>query len=178
MQIRAYVTPESSNAVRLRFEGLKSAIPKQLSLGIKAATIFTLSLIKREVLSGQFVRRVSGNLSRSGMARMESDTVGVVEFGREAPYARFVSDGTRAHEIHGNPLAFVAAAGAIMQSAFVSARSRRSIMKQNTVFARVVHHPGTAPTHFAEIGLAMATPEIRRIVQERVNRGIKGDSNE
>lgn len=171
------VTLKGEQALKARVRGVQQALPKALSSGIRAATIFTESLYKRDVLSGQIVARRSGNLSRSTFHEFPSEYRGIIGWGREAPYAAGVNDGTRPHEIRGNPLAFVPAAGAIRASAFVSGRNMNKVLAQNTAFATVVHHPGTAPTNFVRLGLAMATPEIRHIVSDRVIAAIgKGKS--
>lgn len=197
---------KKASVVLQRLKKVQVAVPRQLSAGVRAATIFTESLFKREILSGQVVMRRSGNLSRATFHEFPSKFRGVIGWGKEASYAAFVNDGTRPHLIapkNAKALAFVPSgvAAAIRGSAFASMRSSefsaaaklagsgvvgnfgriggnsrriKAAMRENTAFAMVVHHPGTAPTRFAQIGLAMATPDIRRIVNEYIANAVKG----
>lgn len=176
MQFNLQVTRESEQAVKVAIDNAGKRIVQGLKSGVRAAGIYVASYIKRELLSGWPVFRRSGNMSRAVFSRMEGDAVSVVGVGPEAPYARFVNDGTRPHLIsarNGGVLAFTPAAGAIRASAFVSPRSISKVINQNVVFARVVHHPGTAPRKFMELGLTASLSEIYRIIKDRVARLMK-----
>lgn len=78
------------------------------------------------------------------LARVPGGALG--EFGAYTQYASFVNDGTRAHEIHGNPLlTFKSSSG-------------------QWVTVAMVHHPGTEPDGFMDRGYIKAeTVMIREI---------------
>src|SRR4029077_11077458 len=99
MLLTVEVTQESRRALGVKLQGAQDGLRSGLRAGINAATIFLATHIKRDFLSGQVVNRITGNLSRAVFSKMESDTVGVVGVGAEAPYARYVNDGTAPHVI-------------------------------------------------------------------------------
>src|SRR5689334_19451252 len=85
--------------LRIKLDSAKREIPRGVTAGIKAALINLSSYIKANKLSGQAARNITGNLRRSVFWRMDSALSGSVAIGREAPYGRFVNDGTRPHQI-------------------------------------------------------------------------------
>lgn len=155
------VTPESQNALRIKLDRGKTGIVKGLRAGIYAATIHLSTVIKRDYLSGQVVNRRTGNLSRAIFAKMESDTVGVVGVGKEAPYGRFINDGSAPHVITA-----------------VNAKALRFVVNGNTLFRKSVNHPGIKARHFMQDALKESVTRISQIINERVNRGAKGESIE
>lgn len=96
--------------------------------------------------TGTLANQIEGRVTSS--SGMSAD--GILE--SRAPYSSWVADGTRPHEIrprNGEVLAFQSGGG--------------------TVFARVVHHPGTAPHDFMKRGELAAgltlESEMNRIVE-------------
>lgn len=171
--IHVKVDRASETAVLIAVDNASKGVARATTSGIHAGTIHLTSIIKRDLLSGQMLNRRSGNLSRAIIGRMESPTLGVVGVAKEAPYAEALHDGSRPHMIEAKPgkmLAFVPSgvAHAIRGSGFVSARSVRKALAQNVIFRKRVFHPGNPPFPFMEIGLAMATPRIRQLVEERI----------
>jgi hypothetical protein len=79
------------------------------------------------------------------LARVPGGALG--EFGAYTSYASFVNDGTRAHEIHGNPfLTFKNAGG-------------------QWVTVAMVHHPGTQADHFMDRGAIRAEAVMIREIE-------------
>jgi hypothetical protein len=148
---------DRSLSVKLRTA--KEGVPSGLSKGIYAATISTASHIKRDLLSGQLVNRRSGNLSRAIYTKMESPFVGVIYVGKEAPYGRWINDGSAPHIIRA-----------------VHAQALHFVVNGADIFRKSVRHPGTKATHFMEEGLSSWKPEIIRIVTRHVTAGLKGQN--
>lgn len=170
------VTQESQRALRVRLDGSRANLQRALSAGIQAATIQLASILKRDFLSGQLVNRRTGNLSRAVFTKMIDDLTGVVGVGKEAPYARFVNDGTRPHIIaarNAKALAFHVN-GFYTSYTSNAGITRQAYNKGDLIFRKVVHHPGTKPRHFMEAALAAAKPEIQRIIEAHVSSAMKG----
>lgn len=159
--ITVTVTPESQRALKVKLDNAKKGVQTGLRSGINAAIISLESSIKKDYLSGQLANAITGNLRRSVFSRMVDDRNGLVGVGAEAPYAIFVNDGTRPHIIEAR-----------------NAKALRFEMGGNVLYRRMVNHPGTKPTLFMETALKDNTPSILRIIQERVNRGVKGQGVE
>lgn len=173
--IDVQVTEQSQRAVRVRLDAHRAGVARGLSAGINAATIHLASVIKRDYLSGQLVNRRTGNLSRAVFSKMVDATTGVVGVGAEAPYARFINDGTAPHVItaHG---AIVAAAGraGLDVKGISGPRALRFVMNGQVMFRQSVMHPGIRARHFMETALEAAMPDIQRIVAQRVNAAVMG----
>jgi hypothetical protein len=150
------VTEQSQRALAIKLDRAKDGVRRGLSKGIEAAALSLTSHIKVDLLSGQLVGRRSGNLSRSIFSKMESETSAVVYVGKEAPYGKFVNDGTAAHVITA-----------------VNVKALHFYIGGREIFAKSVNHPGTKPTHFMEEGLASWRTEIVRIIGNYVNRGAR-----
>lgn len=159
--ISVEVTQESQTALRIKLDRAKSGIVKGLRAGIQAATIHLSTVIKRDYLSGQVVNRRTGNLSRAVFTRMESDTTGIVGVGKEAPYGRFVNDGTLPRVITA-----------------VNAKALRFVINGNVLFRKSVNHPGIRARHFMEDALSSDRMNIQQIIADRVNSGVKGQGVE
>jgi hypothetical protein len=144
-------------SLSIKLRAARTGVPAGLSKGVQAATISLASHIKRDLLSGQVVHRRSGNLSRGVHDRMESEFVGVVYVGAEAPYGKYVNDGTRPHVITA-----------------VRAKALHFFVNGAEFFRKSVHHPGTKPTQFMEKGLASWRPQIVKIITRYVTAGLKG----
>src|SRR6478609_4412761 len=144
---------EGVDSLRITIQHKTEGIREGLERGVKRATIGLESFYKTDVLNGQIVKSHSHNLARSTHHDYPDRFTGVVSWGAEAPYAVMVDGGTRAHIIearNAQALTFTPNAGAIRASAFARSAGIRKTLQANMVFARSVHHPGTAPTHFAE----------------------------
>lgn len=170
-----------ANTMVFQLQERSKGIERALALGIRAGTIHLQTVLKRDVLSGQVLNRRSGNLSRAVFTKMDTPLSGFVGIGKEAKYARYLEDGSRPHIIlpkNGKYLVFTPGAGAIRSSAFVSKRSVARIIKQNRVFAKGVNHPGNPPYHFIRLALTMATPGIRQIIADRLQKTATGKAAE
>lgn len=159
MNITVTLDPASARAYRVRLDTAKAGVAKGLNRGILKAIIGLESFFKRDILHGGIVQSHTGNLSRSTFSRMESQFVGVVGWGREAPYAIFVNDGTRPHVIEST-----------------RASALRFAIGGNVIFRKRVNHPGNPPFRFAEQGLAQYRDTAVAAISEEVNRGMKEPS--
>jgi hypothetical protein len=150
------VTEQSQRALAIKLDRTKEGVRRGLSKGIEAAALSLASHIKVDLLSGQLVGRRSGNLSRSIFSKMESETSAVVYVGKEAPYGKFVNDGTAPHIIRA-----------------VNVKALHFYIGGREIFTPYVNHPGTKATHFMEEGLSSWRTEIVRIIGNYVNRGAR-----
>lgn len=186
-------------ALMVRLDEAARNVESAFTRGIRAAAIYLASAIKKHYLSGDPVHRRTGNLSRAVFSEMTGPTSARVAIGSEAPYARYVNDGTRPHVIeakNGKALAIPntyahaiglnlrreAAAefgvGVGSQAAWnyayqTSSRALQGASLEKFVFVRRVMHPGTQPTHFMERALKENTERLRDIVAESVRRAVK-----
>lgn len=156
MKIFVTVTPESQRAVRVKLDTARKGVAKGLHRGIQKAIISLESFYKKDILHGGIVKARTGNLSRSTFSRMLGEFTGVVGWGKEAPYARYVNDGTKPHIITAT-----------------RAKALRFIVGGSVTFRKSVNHPGSVARNFAEIGLTRYTPNIREMIAAEVNRGVK-----
>ncbi|DBA34686.1 TPA_asm: tail completion or Neck1 protein [Caudoviricetes sp. vir519] len=95
--------------------------------GFENCLYYLLQEGNRRLTEGAHV--ISGNLIRTGDIRTIMDTQGEVFY--TAPYASYVHDGTKQHEIRA-----------------VRKKALRFKMQNVVVFARKVQHPGTLPVKF------------------------------
>lgn len=162
---------ESGAALRVRLDRTSKAIDRALSQGIRSGGIHVTTVLKRDILAGQVLHKRSGNLTRAVFSEMLNPMTSMVGVGKEAPYAKFLNNGTRPHIIeakNGKALKFTPGAGAIRASGFVSPRNVNRVIAANAIFRRSVMHPGTPPYRFMELALAMSTPDIRAGIEKRL----------
>lgn len=138
-------------------------VDKAIKQGILAGMIRIQTALKTIYLAGNPIRRITGNLSRSVFYEPKSVaefTVyrGYVGFGREAPYALWLNDGTDPYIIRPKR------AGGVLR--FESAGE--------VIYRRgEVHHPGLYPRRFAEQALAASADAIVNIdIGQRVNAAL------
>lgn len=145
------VDPTSARSVLFKIEHAQSGLQSGLSSGLEAAAIYLASYIKGQLLSGQLVNNRTGNLRRAVFQTMLGPLTALVGVGREAPYARFVNDGTQPHEIVAR-----------------KAKALHFFVGGQEFFRKRVHHPGITARKFMETGLQDSLSEIRRIVLQHV----------
>jgi hypothetical protein len=150
------IDPASSRALRIKLDRSREGIAKGLSAGVRAATIWLATHIKRDLLSGQLVNRRTGNLSRAVFSKMDGPYVGLVGVGGEAPYGRFVNDGTAPHVIEAT-----------------RAKALRFVMNGNVMFRKKVNHPGIRARHFMEQGLITGAEQMKKIIHDRVTKAMQ-----
>jgi hypothetical protein len=80
-----------------------------------------------------------------------------LEFTANTPYAGYVINGTRPHEIRP-----------------VAARALRWIDASGVHFAKVVHHPGTKPNNFPDRVKAELKDEIIASLTDKINAALRG----
>lgn len=145
----------SVDAIKKKLYGQSQGVRSGMRSGVNAAVISLATVIKRDYLSGQVVNRITGNLSRAIFSRMTSDTSGMVGIGDEAPYGRFINDGTA-------PSIIEARAGGVL----------RFVINGHVIFAKSVHHPGIKARHFMEDALAAETAHTRALILAGVRQGM------
>jgi HK97 gp10 family phage protein len=133
-----------------------SALEQNLDTAMAAALHDAGSMVANEARSNHAFTDRTGALSRSIHAQpVDGSFTGrnlTVDVVADTPYARFVEDGTRAHEIR--------------------ARNARTLKFRGRdgrwVFRRRVQHPGTKPYLYLKGALARLFPQVR----ERSERGL------
>jgi hypothetical protein len=155
-----------------------------------AATIAALHVVERDIIAaarqafGQSIAfaaelartttafKDGPNASLRGSIRrvMRNDWSGfVIAGGRGARHALFVEDGTKAHEIRPKRVGSVSSrrrAGKAMPPLL------RFQINGRWVSAKVVHHPGTKPTHFMLDARNQAETALFRFVEAGVSSAI------
>lgn len=145
------VVPASKRSVLVSLDRKIAGVREGLAKGLEAGAIYIASYIKGQLLSGQLVHNRTGNLRRAVFSKLVDEQNAVVGVGKEAPYARFVNDGTRPHTITA-----------------VNARALRFTIGGQVFFRKSVNHPGIRAREFMEQGLANTISEVRRIIIDRV----------
>lgn len=184
MLYRVTVTPESYARVRARIDRAKDGVRNGLTNGIQAAIINMQRYLKENVLSGQLLRNRTGALRGAVGQRMDSPTSGSVFIGREAPYARFLNDGTQPHIIFPKSMAGAFSswegrskyAPHLRDTFLPNYRGGPTMLawqgKDGMRFARFVHHPGNMAFQYMEGTLEATKDDTIRIIQGWVARGL------
>lgn len=129
------------------------AAPENIRTGLDALVGGISEKIR--ALANILIKSRTGNLARSSYVThggLVSYTVGY-----SRPYAIFVHEGTRPHDIYPRALGGVLAFQ----------------MGGATIFARHVHHPGTMPQNFLSAARTYYEPELIRGVKENIAKWIR-----
>jgi hypothetical protein len=124
--------------------------------------------------------RVPGRL-RDGIAGQAQDTAdgATITITSEAPYTPYVLGGTAPHEIrpvHAGSLHFTVVGGVLRVTAGSVTTTHHRLLAVHAhstetregVFAKVVHHPGTAPNDF----IARALPQVEQLVVDAMSAAL------
>lgn len=154
-------------------------LDRAIKEGVNAGLILLQSKIRTDFLSGDPVHRRTGNLSRAIFYDPTSiDAMsayrGVVGVGKEAPYAKWVNDGSDAHVItaHGTTLDRAAQSGLDVSGIWTREKMLRFKIGGETFYRAEVFHPGTTATHFMEKALKANKAAIVKGIQTRAVRAL------
>jgi hypothetical protein len=144
-----------------KFSGAPGKLQGSLMKAVAGLGVELASYITENYLSGQVVKRLSGTGSRSTVSQGVEQTGGQIVAtvrtgGPEAPYMKWINDGTPPHEIvpkNKKALAF-------------HWNGKDMVLKK-------VQHPGIQPRHFMEDGLAAFAPRIKEKIEEAVDEALK-----
>lgn len=152
----------------LRWQHAAQNAPRVARETLTTAAIMLVGYIKQNKLSGDPIKRRSGNLSAHityEMAEVEDGSVARVGVLRGVPYARGLEEGNPPHIIRPN-LGMVD-----FSSDHYSQRPRmlRFIGRNgNVVFTREVHHPGNKPFRFLRSSLQENKVKIEEQFKKRM----------
>ncbi len=130
---------------------------KAIASDTERALDSALTLAQRYARASDKWKSRTGTLRNSIGRAKESQYAGIVV--ANAPYATYLENGTRAHDILPRNGKFL-----------------RFRVNGATVFSRGVKHPGTKATHFMQDAVQYAAPFLRRDVETAVRHASHGFS--
>jgi hypothetical protein len=161
--IKVEYVGDDPRAIVLKLKSKSKAAMSGAERGVAKATIALTTYIKEELLSGQVLNVVTGNLRRA-VYFVISGLIGIVSVGPEAPYAKF--------QEYGVDHSWVIEAKAYSN---VETHGRHSLhfnVGGADVFASKVTHPGLKERSFMRRGLVDQREEIIATIRYEVNEGV------